>query len=231
MKTILETDNGFICDIQAPCFQMLTEEETELVRASKTQVLFRKGDNLTKQGAFASYVLFVINGLVKQYLEGDNLRNFNLRIIQPGEFVGLSAVFTKSRFDYSSVALTDSQVFLVEKEAIEKLIRQNGMFGFSIIRRYYEQNSNLFELIRSILNKQMNGRLAEVLLYLDKIKSENAEVFQILSRKDIADFAGISTESAVKLLKSFEKDGLIKLNEKDIVLLNRETLQDISRHG
>ncbi len=231
MKTILETDNGFICDIQAPCFQMLTEEETELVRASKTQVLFRKGDNLTKQGAFASYVLFVINGLVKQYLEGDNLRNFNLRIIQPGEFVGLSAVFTKSRFDYSSVALTDSQVFLVEKEAIEKLIRQNGMFGFSIIRRYYEQNSNLFELIRSILNKQMNGRLAEVLLYLDKIKSENAEVFQILSRKDIADFAGISTESAVKLLKSFEKDGLIKLNEKDIVLLNHETLQDISRHG
>lgn len=64
-------DHDFICDIQAPCFQMLVPEEAELVRASKTQVLFRKGDSLTKQGAFASYVLFVIKGLAKQYLEGD----------------------------------------------------------------------------------------------------------------------------------------------------------------
>ena len=48
MKTILETDQDFICDIQAPCFQMLSPDEVELVRGSKTQVLFRKGDNLTK---------------------------------------------------------------------------------------------------------------------------------------------------------------------------------------
>jgi CRP/FNR family transcriptional regulator len=70
VKTIIETDQEFICDIQAPCFQMLSPDEVVLVRASKTQVLFRKGDNLTKQGAFASYVLFLINGLVKQYVEG-----------------------------------------------------------------------------------------------------------------------------------------------------------------
>lgn len=54
MKTILEINSDFICDIQTPCFQMLSLEEMELVRASKTQILFRKGDNLTKQGAFAS---------------------------------------------------------------------------------------------------------------------------------------------------------------------------------
>jgi len=71
MKTIVETDNDFICDIQAPCFQALTPEEAELVRASKTQVFFRKGDNLTKQGAFTSYILFIISGLAKQYIEGD----------------------------------------------------------------------------------------------------------------------------------------------------------------
>ena len=117
MKTILETDNDFICDIQAACFQLLTNEEAELVRASKTQVLFRKGDSLSKQGAYASYVLFVIKGLAKQYIEGDSNRSFNLRIIQPGEFVGLSSVFVSNIFLYSSVAITDCQVILIEKEA------------------------------------------------------------------------------------------------------------------
>ncbi len=229
MKTILETDNGFICDIQAPCFQMLSPEEVELVRESKTQVRFRKGDHLTKQGAFASYVLFIISGLARQYVEGE--RDYNLRIIKPGEFVGLSAVFTKNTFNYSSIALTDCQVFLIEKDAITTVMKQNGMFAFNMVKRYSDQNSNLFDTLRTVIYKQMNGRIAETLLYIDEFKPENPAIFQLLSRKDIADFAGISTESAVKLLKSFEKDGLIELHEKDILVINRNGLVEISRKG
>jgi CRP-like cAMP-binding protein len=231
MKTILETDSEFICDIQAPCFQMLLPEEAELVRASKTQVLFRKDDNLTKQGTFASYVLFMIDGYAKQYLEGNSIKNYNLRIIKQGEFVGLSAVFSENTFNYSSVAMTDCHVFLVEKEAISKVVKQNGMFGFNIIKRYCEQNTNLINTVRNLMYKQMNGRMADTLLYLDTLKNEKPEIFQLLSRKDIADFAGVSTESAVKLLKNFEKDGLIRLHEKDINVINHNTLLEISRNG
>ena len=231
MKTILETDSDFICDIQAPCFQILIPEEAEVVRASKTQVLFRKDDNLTKQGAFASYVLFIISGFAKQYLEGDGTRSYNLRIIKPGDFVGLSTVFSGNTFTYSSVAITDCQVFLIEKDAIAKVAKENGKFGFQIIKRYCEQNTNLLGTVRSLMYKQMNGRLAETLLYLESIKEDKEEIFQLLSRKDLADFAGISTESTVKLLKAFEKDGLIELREKDIRLLSHDALNEISRKG
>jgi CRP-like cAMP-binding protein len=231
MRTIVESDSDFICDIQAPCFHNLIPEEAEMVRTSKTQVFFRKGDNLTKQGAYASYVLFIITGLAKKYIEGDNTRNFNLRIIRPGEFVGLSVVFYENKFNYSTVAVTDCQAYLIEKETIARVIKQNGMFGFSITKRYCEQNSGLLDTVRNLMYKQMNGRLADTLLYLDSLRSETAEIFQLLSRKDIAEFAGISTESAVKLLKNFEKDGLIELHEKDILLLKHNTLIEISRRG
>jgi len=231
MKTILHTDSDFICDIQAPCFQTLSPVEVELVRNSKTQILFRKGDNLTKQGAFTSYTLFLIKGLAKQYIEGEGNKSFNLRIIRPGEFVGLSAIFQNNTFNYSSVALTDCQVFLVEKDAINQVCLQNGLFTMNIVRRYFEQNSNLYEKLSTVLYKQMNGRMADTLLFIDSLKAENHEIFQLLSRKDIADFAATSTESAVKLLKNFEKDGLISLNEKDILLLNHNALAEISKLG
>lgn len=231
MKTILETDSGFICDIQAPCFQMLTPEEIEMVRSSKTQVLFRKDDHLTKQGAFASYILFIISGFAKQYLEGEGTKNYNLRIIRPGEFVGLSSVFTGNTFNYSSVAITDCHVFLIEKDTVAKVIKQNGLFGFNIIKRYCEQNINFLNTIRTLMYKQMNGRMADTLLYIANIQKEKTEIFQLLSRKDIADFAGISTESAVKLLKTFEKEGLIELHEKDIKILKEDALSEISRRG
>ncbi len=38
-------------------------------------------------------------------------------------------------------------------------------------------------------------------------------------------------ESAVKLLKNFEKDGLIELNDKDIKVLNHNALLEISKRG
>lgn len=173
----------------------------------------------------------MIDGFAKQYLEGDGIKNYNLRIIKPGEFVGLSVVFSENTFNYSSVALTDCHVFLVEKQAISKVIKQNGLFGFNIIKRYCEQNTNLINTVRNLMYKQMNGRMADTLLYIDSLKTEKPELFQLLSRKDLADFAGISTESAVKLLKTFEKDGLIKLKEKDIQIVKQNELLEISRKG
>ena len=68
-------------------------------------------------------------------------------------------------------------------------------------------------------------------LYIDSFRSDNKNIFSLLSRKDIADFAGTSTESAIKLLKSFEKDKLISLKEKDIIIKNRTKLVDISKKG
>ncbi len=231
METIKETDREYICEIQAPCFQKMSVEEKELIKRKKTTVLFRKGENLTKQGAFASYILFIVDGLVKQYVEGDATHNFNIRLLLSGEFIGLPVVFDKGTFYCSSVAVKDTTAFLIEKDAIESVIKHNGEFAFQIIRRYSQQDTNLYQIIRNMMYKQMNGRLADALLYLssDTFKTEN--VFQYLSRRDIAEFAGLSTESTVKLLKTFEKDELIVLREKNILIKNREMLSEISRRG
>jgi CRP/FNR family transcriptional regulator, polysaccharide utilization system transcription regulator len=231
MKTITSTDKEFFCDIQAPCFQLLTKEEMEQIQSSRTQVLFRKGENLTKQGAFSTYVLFIITGFVKQLIEGDGTKGYNLRIIRPGGFLGLASAFDRNTFDYSAVALTETQAILIEKEAISKLIKKDGNFAFSIIKRYYAQNSHLYDTIHKLVYKQMNGRLADALLYLSQEEFSGMNIFPVLSRKDLAEFAGISTESTVKLLKQFEKDGLLKLADKDIILLNHDALSDISKKG
>ncbi len=231
MKTITAQDPDYFCDINAPCFQALAPKEMDLIRTSKAQVQFRKGDNLTKQGTFASYVLFVVRGLAIQYVEGDQNKSYNLRIIQPGEFVGLSSVFAKNTFQYSSVALSDCHVLLVEKSDISYVMENNGIFVLGLIRRYTEQNMNLYETLRSVLYKQMMGRIAQSLIYINDFKEQFPEVFTLMTRKHIADFAGITTESAVKILKTLDKEGIIQLDGKDIKLLNKPYLEELSIKG
>lgn len=217
--------------MDAPCFATLLPEELDLIKESKAQVLFHKGETLIKQGAFGSSILFIVKGLARQYVEEGSQRNFNLRLIGQGEFTGLSVVFHKNVYDYSAVAVKETLACLIEKEAVANLIRQNGEFAYGIIRRYSEQNSSLYDTVRHMMYKQMNGRLADTLLYLGSDTFKNENVYAFLSRKDIADFAGLSTESTVKLLKIFEKDGLIRLDEKDIVIQDPEGLKQISRRG
>jgi len=231
MKTISHTDKEFICDITLPCFSALSAEETELVRDSRVQVLFRRGENITKQGAFASYVIFIVSGFSRQYIECSNGRDYNLRIIAPGEMVGLSAVFNRNTFSYSVVALTETTGFLIEKEAIAGLVKSNGEFAFGIIRRYCGQNAQLYTSLDHVLHQQTNGRMATVLLNLSPENFGGEDIFRHLSRRELADFAGISTEGAVKVLKSFERDGLINLSDKNIIILDHSRLEEISRVG
>ncbi len=230
MKTYIPPEDCSLSHIDAPCFRNLLPEEIELARNSKTRVIFRKGENLTKQGAFASSVLFVMDGLAKQYVEGGATRNFNLRLIKGGEFVGLSVAFEKNTYEYSVVALRETMACLIEKEAITELIKANGSFAYNIINRYCEQNSKLYTSIHDLMYKQMNGRLAGALIYLWR-EQLNEDIFPLLSRKDIADFAGLSTESTVKLLKTFEKEGLLKLEDKNVILNNVNAMEQISLKG
>ncbi|MFZ2285947.1 MAG: Crp/Fnr family transcriptional regulator [Bacteroidales bacterium] len=231
MKTISNIDKGFICDITLPCFSALSAEETDLVRESRVQVVFRRGENLTKQGAFASYVIFIVSGYSRQYIECSNGRDYSLRIITPGEMVGLSAVFNRNTFNYSVVAITETTGFLIEKEAIARLVKKNGAFAFAIIRRYCEHNAGLYSSLDHVLHQQTNGRMANVLLSLAPENFGGEDLFRHLSRRELADFAGISTEGAVKVLKSFEKDGLIRLSDKSIIILDQPRLEEISRTG
>lgn len=231
MKTIQEYDKEYICDISAPCFASLTPDQLAIVKTSRTQVKFRKGENLTKQGMYASYILFIVNGLAIKFIEGNGNKNLNLEIVGAGDFIGLSSIFTEGLFEYSATTLTDCHALLVEKIAISNVLESNAKFASELIKRYIRSNSVLYSSIQTLLFNQMNGKIAKALLYLGEVKKKEPDIFILLGRKEIAGFAGISVENAIKILRHFEKDQIIVLKEKDIEILNPVLLKDISIHG
>lgn len=73
--------------------------------------------------------------------------------------------------------------------------------------------------------------MADALLYLSSKEFVKENIFEYLSRKDIAEFASITTENAIRILKSFEKEGIITLTSKHIKVINCEQLQYICQIG
>lgn len=206
-------------------------KELEILSQHKTNITYLKGENIFKQGAFAPYVIYVVEGLIKVYLQTGYDKQINISIAQPGDFLAFSSIFGENIHTYSTQAIKDSEICMIEKESLKETLLQHPNFALQITSKNYRNERHLLEIIKNVSYKQMRGKLASSLLYLSQEEFIAEDIFSYLTRQDIADFASISTESAIKFLKEFEKEKMIKLKGKDIVIVNTEKLEAISKNG
>ena len=136
------------------------------------------GENICKQGAFATSIIYILHGLVKLIIEGPGNKRYILRILKPSEFIGFSSVFGENKYHYSAVALTNTTVCLMEKDILNKLIRENNEIANEIIKWHCNIETHHYRKFESLAYKQLHGRLADTLLYLDQ---ENFDIKNIYS--------------------------------------------------
>ena len=213
------------------CFQLISREDLKSLSENRTQITYLKGETIFKQGAFAPHVLFIQSGLIRVYLQTGRNKVQNLWISKSGDFLAFSSMFGERTYSYSAVAMKDAELLMIDKESLRKLLQTNPEFGFRITSKNFNSEKHLMELVASLSYKQMRGKLATALLYLDSDTLRSEEVFNYLTRQDIADFASISVESVIKFLKEFEKEGILSLVGKDIVITDPERLSEISSTG
>ncbi|NOY95216.1 MAG: Crp/Fnr family transcriptional regulator [Chlorobi bacterium] len=212
-------------------FPQLQPEDQVFLNDKKTQLTYLKGENLFKQGAFSPYVMYIIDGLVRVYLQTGHDRQINIRLARAGDFLAFSSIFGENVYNYSAIAVKDSRVCMIDKEGLKHLLLKNPEFALQITSRNSQNERHLFDLIKNISYKQMRGKLASALLYLSTEEFLKEEVFLYLTRQDIADFASVSIESAIKFLKEFEKEGILKLSGRNIEIIDGEKLEEIGRKG
>jgi CRP/FNR family transcriptional regulator, polysaccharide utilization system transcription regulator len=210
------------------CFQLISKEELESLSENRTHVNYLKGEMLFKQGALAPHVLFIQSGLVKVYLQPGPRKVQSLWIARSGDFLAFSSLFGEKVYNYSAVALKDAEVLMIDKESLMHLLKTNPEFGFRITSKNFGSQKQLMDIISSLSYKQMRGKLATALIYLSSEVFIHEDVFSHLTRQDIADFASISVESVIKFLKEFEKEGIIRLDNKQVIVKDGNRLQLIS---
>ena len=217
--------------IEPDCFQLISREDLESLSENRTQITYLKGETVFKQGAFAPHVLFIQSGLIRVYLQTGRNKVQNLWISKSGDFLAFSSMFGERTYSYSAVAMKDAELLMIDKESLRKLLQTNPEFSFRITTKNFNSEKHLMELVASLSYKQMRGKLATALLYLTSETLEGEEVFNYLTRQDIADFASISVESVIKFLKEFEKESILSLTGKDIVIIDPQRLTEISTTG
>ena len=219
------------CDFRDVVFSYLDDPSIEELCNNKEEQSFRKGEIINHEGEKIVNFKYLKSGLVKLYRRTSNGEEQVITITRPFEFVSNMSIFSEERYQYSVSALEDSIVCMVKLSFIKELFLKNGGFAMGLLTKISLINDKIISQTLDIRQKNLVGRVAFVLLYFTK-EIYNSRVFDLpVSRKEIADYIGMSTANVIRTLSDFKREGIIRVFGKTIEIVNVEKLEIISKRG
>ena len=219
------------CKKRVDVFKALRQEDFKLIEEKHFEITYRAGETIFKQGTSFTHVICIIEGLVKVYLESGNNKNFIFTLLGPGEMVINPGMFTVDMQHFTVVAVEDTVACHIERQLIEEIISTNNLFAIEMMKRANARNIAYYRKFLTLTQKQMPGRVAEVILYLYKGIYRSNPLTLTISRQELADMAAITKESTIRVLKDFKDAGLISLTANELKILNEKALINVSENG
>ncbi len=211
------------------CLDYLTNDQKQELLNNKTDVEFEAGEVIIKRGLLANNILYITKGLVKLEIT-NNSKLSTVAIIQPHSFIGIVCCFAFKKFDFKATALERTGVSFIGMNIFERFIKENGDFALNLIKHMSGVSNRLLHRITELSRKHIDGALSYILL--DFAKIYNAQKYTLpMTRIELADMIGYSKESVINTLSKFNKDGIIHVNDRNIEIIDMETLEKISKYG
>ncbi|MES2300166.1 MAG: fumarate/nitrate reduction transcriptional regulator Fnr [Pseudomonadota bacterium] len=193
-------------------------------RVARDENLYRMDEPFTKLYAvrFGHFKTAQINVQGEQQVMGFQMA---------GDLLGMDAIGS-GRHNCGAVALEDSEVCEIPFTPLEALFAEvpallrhfHRIMSHEITR---EQNAMLF-----LGNMRAEQRLAVFLLNLSTryaARGYSASSFQLrMSREEIGNYLGLTIESISRLLAKFRKEGWISVDNREVAILDRATLEALS---
>ncbi|TVR69704.1 MAG: Crp/Fnr family transcriptional regulator [Marinilabiliales bacterium] len=212
-------------------FDLLDETQFEVLSQASLAVNYRAGELIFRQGTPVSHMFYLKKGLVKISKEVRNDRVIILDVFVSDSFIGLPSVFGEGPYEYSAIAVEDSEVVMTGVADLKDVISSNGLFAVRLLEQMSNEGFRMLTKFTNHLQKQLPGRVAEMLLFFSK-EIFGSDVFDLpLSRRELADFTGTTKESMIRTLAEFRHDRIIKLDGKKVEIISHDIINALSRLG
>jgi len=221
-------------DSKHSIFNVLKPEEKKKLFEYHSCVSYKKGEIIYKEGDKPNGLICLSTGKVKVIKAGVGGRFQIIRMTKPMGFIGYRALFACDNYISSAVAIEDSNICIIDKEALFSVIKSNGELALAMLNEIASELGFSNERTVTLTQKHIRGRLAESLLFLIDTfgfedKSEIIKVY--LSREDIANLSNMTTSNAIRTLSNFASENVISIDGRKIKINNLKELEKISALG
>jgi len=190
----------------------LQEQELHTLERASNLVRYENREIIFRQDTRSSHFMFIEEGLVKVYKTGKSKKILTLRLEGPGRFIGSLSVFGSDIHQYSAAAVGPASIRFFDHDTFISILGENGGFSLALLRELSREGLFMFEKLISQAQKQLPGKVAEVILYFSE-QIYNSNEFEIpLTREEMSQLAGTTKESFIRTLSEFKHDKIIELD-------------------
>lgn len=214
------------CDFCTCSLYQYCEEKNKAEFNRKKQVVhYKKGETIIRAGFLVDGFYILKSGYVKVMKKGYGKRKQTFRLCKHGDILGHRAL-NRDYFPVDDVALTDATLCFFTIDYFYELLEKNPRLTYNMLMFMADELYTSEKNARNCSLMNVRELVASALLYIDKVYGQEANP-PILSRSDIAELATTTKEQVSKYLSEFQKDGIIDLKSKRIILLNKSKLEKI----
>jgi CRP/FNR family transcriptional regulator len=142
----------------------------------------------------------------------------------PGTYVDFKHHFSLKAIEQTNCCFFDLKTF---KDVVSK----NSKLSDFLIHMISKKSISYYQKFISITQKQVNGRIAETLLYLRNYIYQTNPMELTVTFQDIAEMTGMSKDTAVRVIKDLCSEKIIEMKNNQLMILNPEKLNQISELG
>lgn len=207
----------------------LTKEELIRISACKTSRTVKKGEVIFEEGESLNGVFCVRDGICKLTKLSANGKDQIIKLVVKGELLGQRSLVSEERTNLRATALNDMELCFIPKAEIMNDLQKNNNFTMDVLKHMADDLKEADDVIVNMAQKSVRQRLAEALLNINESFGTNSDgtLSVLLSREDFASIVGTATESAIRVLSQFKKEGLISTIGKYIKIEDLEGLRRI----
>ncbi len=211
-----------------PFFQHLSRKTLETVNTGFSAHHFEQGDAIYQQWDRAVYLRILVFGAVRLIHHTEEGKDILLDLLQPGEYFGTLSLFGAGQYQESAYAHTDCCVMTIDEPAFVSILHDHADVAVKLIGINAKRLGRARNTIRDLTTSNVERRIANVLLTLAEkfgsVKMDESLIDLPLSRKDVADMTGTSTETASRIMRRFQQEGYISSGRQWVAIRSREGL-------
>lgn len=223
-----EKPNCDQCQAVANCIYSLFDRRAQ--NAWKTMLSassFSNGHFLFNEGDFPSGLFIVCKGRVKICKTSASGQQLISRIEKTGDLAGHISLFAGGNFESSAEIMGEALISKIERTEFIKFLEKHPQASLALMQALAKDVRAGDTKAHNIAYKSAKSRMADILLDTS-VKQNNAYVISGIKRRELAEMAGLTVETAVRILAEFEKKKLIKRNGKEIEVTGKQTLEEMA---
>jgi CRP-like cAMP-binding protein len=214
--------------VDCPIFKGVSEKDLEKILSKVSYQIrkFSKNELILTEGEKSENLVIIVRGSVRGEMLDFKGKTIKIEDVSAPRPIALAFLFGKNNFMPVTVSANmDSELLFIPKAAFLLMMQQNDRILENVLGNISARANFLSNKIKFLKFTTIKSKLAAYLLDQERIKGDDFICSK--TQKQLAEYFGVRRPSVARSFGELEKDGVLSLDNKHIIIHNLDKLREL----